>query len=237
MGNRMINKRLLESELVAPFVQDHEYVPSEYTRRDIDPRTPKGADSWLDDWHDPHEVGLKNYDQSKWDGKTLYYTELSDLMGTNPYMPIVYNIDSFGDKSKPRMEFRLERLIPTRSVDVVRLSIAIKRVLLDLRYDSDSPMIQDLEYVQEAELGNYKEERNIVLNVHIQMMKRLRAELENPSRSVGQLREFADRFHAMFKRATDADIPIFFDLHGENIMYRRVQHGVQLVVTDPISTY
>lgn len=238
---------ITESELVAPQHRTHDYTDSELTSREVARQNiPSGVESWVDDWHDPHEVGLKNFDPTRHDAKTIYYTQMADLMGANPYMPVVYNIDQFGETGNARMEFRLERLVPANQVDLGQLVSCLKTVLEELG-NPDPELMSDLEIYQDDMHDNeYSSDaydadyfdwgfRASNFGLAYSVVTRLvSAEINKPKNSTGHLREFSDRIRQLLDDAHREGINIRMDLHQGNFMFRRVRHGVQLVINDPM---
>ena len=242
-------QKLLENALIDPFIGKHPEEPSEVSRDQTDD-VPHGVESWLDDWHDPHEVGLKNFDAVQHDAKTLYYTSLSHLMGSNPYMPVVYNIDQFGDQSNARMEFKLERLIPFKQADLLQMIACLKNVLIDLGDDDDAIEIQNLNWYQKELLdSSYTSEKHDddfsndytvgtikeqVLEIYHKIVRYLQDEVYHPGHSEGYLKQFIEQLDHFVKSARYDGISIRYDMHSGNFMFRRTKHGLQLVFTDPL---
>ena len=244
-------RQILESELVKPFIKRYDSADSELTATDAaNQNLPSGIESWLDDWHDPHQVGLKNFNASRYDAKTIYYTALSHLMGSNPYMPVVYNINQFGHDDNSRMEFKLERLIPFKQADLLQMITCLKNVLTDLGDDDDTEEMQNLNWYQEQLLdsaytsskhdndfskdytvGEIKEQVSLLYQ---KIVRYLQDEVYHPGHSEGYLRQFIEQLDNIVKSARNNGINLRYDLHSGNFMFRRTKHGLQLVVTDPL---
>jgi len=60
------------------------------------------------------------------------------------------------------------------------------------------------------------------------------AEINKPKSSTGPLREFGDRIRQLLQDSHQEGINLRMDLHAGNFMFRRVRHGVQLVINDPM---
>lgn len=238
---------ITESELVDPQFNHYGSSDSELSSRDVARQNiPSGIESWLDDYHDPHEVGLKNFDSNAHDAKTIYYTQMADLMGANPYMPVVYNIDRFGDENTARMEFKLERLVPANQVDIVQLVSCLMQVLEELG-NPDHSLMYDLETIQndlndnEYSSSEYNDDyfdsgfrRSDVGLAYMAVVRMVSSEIYKPGKSSGKLKEYIDRLKLLLSESHQAGINLRLDVHAGNFMFRRTKYGVQLVVSDPV---
>ena len=239
-------QKLLESELVKPFMQQHPAEPSELKVRDtIAQNKPSGLESWLDDWHDPHEVGLKNFYSGKNDAKTLYYTNLEPLMGANPYMPVVYNIDQFGDKNNSRMEFKLERLISFGQADLVQLISCFKRVFFDLGEQENGKYTSQLDALYEkvvnSSYDSTQHDDDVLADVksdveyfYQKIVDLIQDEVDSPHRSTGMLKQFIEQLSKFVHQHQRRGIMLRYDLHRGNFMFRKTNNGLQLVFNDPV---
>ena len=242
----MINQKLLEQDLINPFVQHMGDAPSKYTRDEVNQREiPSGHQSWLDDAdNDPHEVRLNNYQFEKHDAKYYFYKSMSDLMGSNPYMPVVYNINKFQRDDLKRHEFKLERLLGLRDVDVIPLISCLKQVASELQdFDNKITLRLDteLDELLNADAEDYSMferflKSTIYSSIVPEFIKSINLELENGGQgSIGHLSEFSYRLKQTIDdfTTTHKDF-IGLDIHENNIMFRRVRTGVQLVIADPV---
>ena len=244
----MIDQKLLEQDLIKPFIKQMDDTPSKYNRADVsdNPEIPSGYQAWLDDTdQDPHEVGLNSYAFEKHDAKYYFYTQMSDLMGANPYMPVVYNIDQYKKNDKQRNQFRLERLLVAGEVEIIPLMICFKKVMKDLPLIHDVRLKERFDEEFEKALNVNQEdydmrERSVKswlrYTFYPKLLDTIEYQLKTGGAScTGELEEFSKRLHQLiknFKREMDDFIDL--DIHEGNIMYRRTHTGVQMVISDPV---
>ena len=225
---------IIESELVQPKVTRHDWKPSGSTRHDVDDY---GAYSFVEpsDDDEGHEVLVKNFKAMSTDLKMEFYKNMAHLMGANPYMPVVYNINQYMDGDyDSRNEFQMERLVPVERMDAVRLSQALSLVCDHL---GDSDGVSDLrellsQYSDDPESKNSLEKLKtihdrITINIILDVMdnNKINSLPDSP------LKQFLSDLDD-FVLEHEAGI----DLHDENFLYRRTSHGAQLVIADPVDS-
>lgn len=216
-------------EIIQPTVTQYPYQDSEYSYTDLYTRDRKGTDSkphggysYADDTgHDPHEITVKNMKSRRLDPKYEFYKNLQDLMGSNPYMPIVYNIDQYTQDELTRNEFRMERLTGHEAIDPGQF---------------ESAMIQFINDVGERAAGVKRLrtllEQHDVKSAHnhaTSMIKRYTLN-QSPLTKSAQLYEFISRLRRVVNSRT-----ILWDINPGNIMYRRTNTGAQMVIADPVA--
>ena len=225
---------IVESELVNPAITKRDWKPSGHSKNNVDSY---GAYSFVEpsDDDEGHEVLVKNFEPMGTDLKMEFYKSMAHLMGANPYMPVVYNINQYMDGDyTSRNEFQMERLVPVEKMDSVRLYQALSVVCDHL---GDVEGIQHLRKL----LSHYDEKPESndsathLKSVHDQITISIIDELirNNQINSLpnSPLKEFLSDL-ADFIEEHEANI----DLHDENFLYRRTAHGAQLVIADPIDS-
>lgn len=216
-------------EIIQPTITPYSYADSEYSYADLykadkqdSNSKPHGGYSYADDTdHDPHEITVKNMKPRTLDPKYEFYTRLQDLMGSNPYMPIVYNIDQYTQDELIRNEFRMERLIDYETIEPGQFESAM------MRFQND---------IGERAAGMKRLrtliEQHDVKSAHVHatsMIKRYTLNQSSLQKS-SQLYEFISRLRTVVNSRT-----VLWDINPGNIMYRRTDTGAQMVIADPVA--
>lgn len=224
----MINKQILESELVKPFLTRSQ---SDVRGEDDSKAIGQGAFAWAEPKDDDHEVDVKSYNFEKptEDAKQLYYNAIEDLVGGNPYVPVVYNRhETTNSKKRIKNDYTMEKLLPYNSVDPRRLLIAVNQTLEDCG-SIVSPEAKD----KFASLLN-SNDSNLTTRIIDQTMyvftKLLGNALKRPELTQGHLSEVAARIKDIVN-----EYDLFIDMKPDNVMFRRTKYGLQLVITDPVA--
>jgi hypothetical protein len=227
---------IIESELVNPHIQKKDWEPSPFSRDQVDKA---GAYSYVDpDDTDDHQVRMRNFRPMIKDNKMEFYKYLAPLMGANPYMPIVYNIDNFLQSNyRSRNEFQMERLVDANDLDPVRLYQALSLVLNHLGNsyeDQYHSMNHARKFMKQYENDPHDNNaKNLMINVHEHLSNMvLKEAFDNyPSLPDSPLKEFYEYLHDF---AENNDVLV--DMHDENFLYRRTPHGAQMVIADPVDS-
>lgn len=229
-------REIIESELVDPLIQKKDWEPSPLNRDQV---SKAGAYSYMDpDDTDDHQVRMRNFRPMMTDNKMEFYKALAPLMGANPYMPIVYNIDSFFQSEyRSRNEFQMERLVNANDLDPVRLYQALSLVLDhlgDSYEDQYNTMTHARKFMKQYEDNPHGiNAKELMVNVHDHLSNIvLREALDNYSNLPDSpLKEF---YEYLYDFAVNNNVMV--DMHDENFLYRRTPHGAQLVIADPVDS-
>ena len=232
-------------EIVEPEHTIHaqdEYQPSEFSKDQANQlKVPSGFFSYVDTRKsDPHEIDVHGYYNVKHESKIIFYKEMSDLMGSNPYMPIVYNIDQFSyDSESSRFDFNMERLLSYRQLDNIRRRMALESVVADLTIDGNCissdvsrrhKMLPDIDVETDDE--NEEQTSHILFMLQFEICDVIDRAIRNPS--ILPSRTHLSQFCQRLNKLTKADRQIEQDFHPDNALFRRTQHGAQFVIADPV---
>lgn len=203
---------------------------------------------------DPHaydKIEMEPKDTAE-DAHAAYMKELAKLNGSNPYLPVVYEIKQTEDPSrnKIRHRFRVQKLVPLAHVNLdtiiflirMMLSITSRNITKDVLASTFFEMLKTLR--ENKPLLNQRTARAKKLREHAHEDFRLQLALIMRYFIEGKLQTDDDNLNqaiAFVRRvkelSTTNEKPYEYDLHGGNIMLRQIPTGYWPVYNDPISNY
>ena len=164
-----------------------------------------------------------NYDPDEADGYWQFIDALQRIpeMSNNPFFPRVYGVKTItGDNGRKVKRAQLEKLEPYHAIDPNMLLHYADSII-------DNKNIKD--WLDYAERHNRLEpdSRDIAMEITstfenaINNKNYSKIKNKNLVKALQDVNEFTDLFA--------------LDMHAGNIMFRRGQNGIQLVITDPLS--
>lgn len=232
----------ITESLVEPKFKIKPYSDSEYDydqlrdMEDTPDKRPYGGFSYADDREsDPHEIKVKGYEAMYDDPKARFYLDLKHFMGSNPYMPVVYNIDRFldDDTADLRHEVNMERLLSHKELEPGQFVSALRTFINDIDNGEDSSLWRFKKFIEivndhsmtDAQIGGR------IKNLHTMVCNMLEGYVEEPDTlpSDSRLYEFV---HALSDLIDDTGNTL--DLNSGNVMYRRTRTGTHIVISDPV---
>lgn len=234
--------RELTEQLVTPTVNNHEYTDPEFNKNSFDQDTdnslPHGWFAYADDRSsDPHEIELKMHTPVEINPKQIYYMELKYLMGSNPYMPIVYDVNNYTDSQKTRSEFNMEKLLPHDQLSLGQFISAITKFIDDV--GDECEYTYRLENFVDKLQNSYDSDdfSGKIKNIHKMLCNSISNIVQNPGElpHSSMFYEYAVLLSDLLINSDKKYNKHFkYDNNTDNIMYRRTSHGCQIVMADPI---
>lgn len=234
--------REITETLVEPKFKVNPYSEPEYNHdqlrdmEDTPDERPYGSFAYADDRDsDPHEIKVKGYEAMYEDPKARFYLDMKHLMGSNTYMPIVYDIDQFldDDTADLRHEVNMERLLSYKELEPSQFVSALRNFVNDVDNDENPSLDRFKKFVEivndlsvtDVQIGGR------IKNLHVMLCKILTEYVEEPDTlpSDSRLYEFAQALDDLI-----VDTGNTLDLNPGNVMYRRTPTGTQIVISDPV---
>lgn len=205
------------SEIIEPQVRSYDMSNREMHQS----TTPSGFDaghfSTVKRDRDPHFIQKTSRDskQSQDDGYWFFIRNVIDhKLWENPYFPRVYQFKKFAKDDQAHYRVQLEKLIPYSSLSVEEAVAVFERVIgMDSSGFFDDPHVSDVVIKIVRLVRNIWDNEIALETIDDNLVSAVKAlQKMNPN---GKLYEY--------------------DLHMNNIMYRRGPHGVHPVIIDPFS--
>ena len=175
-------------------------------------------------YHDddrPHRDSPKRKD----DGFNQFINYLIDnkLMGVNPHFPRVYDIKTITDKEGYRIyTYTVEKLLESTSISKEELQSFIENQL-----HPDTIWI-------DPDVAEYGSDEDWLIEAWHRLTKRLHLCITQMSTARETIKSETLMEAVKLLHKLDKEFPEQLDVHMNNMMWRRTQHGVVLVFNDPI---
>lgn len=213
---------------------------------------------------DPHQIKLTSYlpTDINQDSKYQYIQAIKPLMGSNPYVPNVYEIKLVKAKNLPQEEqkstYLMQKLVNWIQVPPLSLYAACIPVMKSCNNEStdtdlidrynelkrEYKLLRDDEMQYDPNHKNYKPQHKSTEHHFKRELAYLMADYleylfaDEITSNDSQLTEVMNIISELFKNSwdQDRDLHLFtFDLHTNNFMFRPSPYGYQLVITDPLA--
>ena len=213
---------------------------------------------------DPHQVKLTSYMATdiNQDSKYQYIQAIKPLMGSNPYVPNVYEIKLVKAKNLPQEQqkptYIMQKLFNYNQIPPLSLYAACMPVIESCNNDStgldlikkyeklkrEYAFIRDNEMQYDPDHKNYEPQNKFTERYFKLDIAKLTADYleylyaDELTSDDSQLTEVMSIIRKLFIDSWDKDrkLHIFnYDLHRNNFMFRSGPYGYQLVITDPLA--